>query len=450
MYKRFYKLLGFISAISVLFSVFQTFCFAEGEVSKAYLWPVPATQYITQYCGENGHKGIDIATFAENPEIVAARAGKVTESCPTSCSHIENYPDDTCKGGKGNFVTILHADGTYATYMHLKYDTITVAVGDTVKAGDVLGIMGASGLATGVHLHFQLNSADGNVISTNPDDLEYVYSKEELDDITVDYEIWKVNSEIGLNVRMGAGTDYSKIGIIPNGTIFAITETKTDSEFTWGKILYSNSNNPELNGGWCVLDYADFVKKVSAGTGNIDIGDSDTPKPPIIDDTEKPVISEFSAQPVSNYAYNIKCKISDESLDNIKIVSWAYADPDNQIDIWIDADERSERFDGENLNFNISIGNYNGASGKYFICIYAYDSAENSESYMYEFDINYMPGDINGDEIIDISDVALARAHIVGNIILDNGQVYVGDIKNNDKIIDISDVVALRNIVVNS
>ena len=63
-------------------------------------------------------------------------------------------------GGIGNCVYIKHADGVYwSNYMHL--DSMSVSVGDTVTAGQQIGIMGNSGGDYAIHLHFEL-SPDGN------------------------------------------------------------------------------------------------------------------------------------------------------------------------------------------------------------------------------------------------------------------------------------------------
>lgn len=62
-------------------------------------------------------------------------------------------------GGIG--VVVKHEDGFYSYYWHLAPNTMTVKVGDKVKAGDKVGIMGTTGLSTGVHLHFQVGY-DGN------------------------------------------------------------------------------------------------------------------------------------------------------------------------------------------------------------------------------------------------------------------------------------------------
>ena len=63
-------------------------------------------------------------------------------------------------GGIGNCIYIKHDDGVYwSNYMHL--DSMSVNVGDKVKAGQQIGIMGNSGGDYAIHLHFEL-SPDGN------------------------------------------------------------------------------------------------------------------------------------------------------------------------------------------------------------------------------------------------------------------------------------------------
>jgi multiple sugar transport system substrate-binding protein len=66
-------------------------------------------------------------------------------------------------GGYGNFVVIDHGNGFLTLYGHLTQ--ATVEVGDKVKQGDQIGLMGSTGYSTGTHLHFELRY-EGYV--TNP------------------------------------------------------------------------------------------------------------------------------------------------------------------------------------------------------------------------------------------------------------------------------------------
>ena len=72
-----------------------------------------------------------------------------------------------------------------------------------------------------------------------------------------------------------------------------------------------------------------------------------------------------------------------------------------------------------------------------------YVNAEAEDNPIAEFD-----GDINGDGNVDILDVALLRAHIVGNKTLTDDEVKIADV-NGDNNADIIDVALIRNYIVN-
>ncbi|RWB20976.1 MAG: M23 family metallopeptidase [Mesorhizobium sp.] len=87
------------------------------------------------------HKGVDWAAPVGTP-IVAAFDGEIT------------FQGDG--GGYGNLVKIAHANGRETRYAHMQKFAIASGVGTRVKAGDVIGYIGTTGLSTGPHLHFEL------------------------------------------------------------------------------------------------------------------------------------------------------------------------------------------------------------------------------------------------------------------------------------------------------
>ncbi len=92
----------------------------------------------------DGHKGIDLVTT--DREVYSATDGTVRVSV---------YDPS----GWGNYISIGDKNGLRHIYCHL--ERALVKEGDTVKAGQSIGIMGKTGNATGVHLHYQINFADG-------------------------------------------------------------------------------------------------------------------------------------------------------------------------------------------------------------------------------------------------------------------------------------------------
>ena len=118
------------------------------------LWP--ATGWLTSRMGPRAdpmtggadyHGGLDIAGERGQP-VYATASGKIT--------HI-GY-----QGAYGKLIVIDHGFGLETRYGHLS--DYTVKSGDQVKRGDVIGKVGATGRATGYHLHYEV-LANGKLLN---------------------------------------------------------------------------------------------------------------------------------------------------------------------------------------------------------------------------------------------------------------------------------------------
>ena len=54
----------------------------------------------------------------------------------------------------GNYVTVAHSNGYQSTYLHLSRIAGGIRAGRRIGRGETIGAVGATGLATGPHLHF--------------------------------------------------------------------------------------------------------------------------------------------------------------------------------------------------------------------------------------------------------------------------------------------------------
>jgi murein DD-endopeptidase MepM/ murein hydrolase activator NlpD len=157
----------------------QVFVFRERTPEGANLRPQPlAYRYALPWRGgpfrlsqgangkyshftREGRYALDIA-MPEGTPIVAARAGIVVK--------IENSQSGRGPNPSGNYVRLLHDDGTMGVYLHLLQGSVLVGEGQRLEQGRLLARSGNTGNSTGPHLHFVVQRAVGLAMESIPFD----------------------------------------------------------------------------------------------------------------------------------------------------------------------------------------------------------------------------------------------------------------------------------------
>ncbi|WP_392892746.1 peptidoglycan DD-metalloendopeptidase family protein [Pseudomonas migulae] len=102
--------------------------------------------------GPKNRYAMDIAMPVGTP-IIAARGGVVVKT--------ENAQSGRGNDPSGNFVRVLHDDGTMGVYLHLKQGSVSVREGQRVSVGSPLALSGNTGNSSGPHLHFVVQRNTG-------------------------------------------------------------------------------------------------------------------------------------------------------------------------------------------------------------------------------------------------------------------------------------------------
>lgn len=173
---------------------------SKSMMTTSFVWPVEQTNGLNDYavhyianfvdqdtsypnqlldynCGNRtydltegyNHGGTDISLWpfgwykmdSSQVKIVAAASG-------TIIGKDDGNADHNCGGtinDNWNAVYLQHSDGSVTWYGHMKNGSLTnKTVGQTVAAGEYLGLVGSSGFSTGPHLHFEVYDANDNLI----------------------------------------------------------------------------------------------------------------------------------------------------------------------------------------------------------------------------------------------------------------------------------------------
>ena len=126
----------------------------RADFAQAFVWPVKGrisgrfgNQRVYNGTPKSPHSGMDIAAPTGTP-VLAPASGIVTFAAP----------DLYLTGGT---LLLDHGHGVSSNFLHLS--RIDVKVGDRVQQGQVIGAVGATGRATGPHLHWGMNWFDVRV-----------------------------------------------------------------------------------------------------------------------------------------------------------------------------------------------------------------------------------------------------------------------------------------------
>ncbi|MCB5906449.1 M23 family metallopeptidase [Streptomyces pinistramenti] len=136
----------------------------ERKRLNAYVAPVTGSYVSTAYKASSGlwssgsHTGIDFHA-ATGTSVHSVGAGTVVEA--------------GWGGAYGNNVVIKMHDGTYTQYGHMS--SLGVSVGQSVTPGQQIGLSGATGNATGPHLHFEART--GPDYGSDIDPIAYLRSR---------------------------------------------------------------------------------------------------------------------------------------------------------------------------------------------------------------------------------------------------------------------------------
>lgn len=121
---------------------------ARADFAQDFIWPVHGrisgrfgNQRVYNGTPKSAHSGMDIAVAKGTP-VLAPAAGVIS------------FADDDLYL-TGGTVVLDHGHGVSSNFLHLS--RIDVQVGDRVEQGQVIGAVGATGRATGPHLHWGMN-----------------------------------------------------------------------------------------------------------------------------------------------------------------------------------------------------------------------------------------------------------------------------------------------------
>ncbi|HEY5816907.1 MAG TPA: M23 family metallopeptidase [Mesorhizobium sp.] len=134
----------------------------------------PGANAVDSYCGSatyDGHDGLDLRVLslvdvARGVPVLAMADGTVVgvrDESPDKMIEGQAQAQAVSREGCGNLALIDHGDGYQTRYCHMRHGTVSVRKGDSVKRGQQIGLIGASGMAEFPHVEIAV-SKDGKTL----------------------------------------------------------------------------------------------------------------------------------------------------------------------------------------------------------------------------------------------------------------------------------------------
>ncbi|MBQ6181989.1 MAG: peptidoglycan DD-metalloendopeptidase family protein [Ruminococcus sp.] len=336
------------------------------------------------------------------------------------------------KDAYGYIIIIRHADlGIYTFYAHCSQ--VKVSAGQSVAQGDVIGLVGATGYATGNHLHYGIcdNLQSGWPTCTYYDPLTYFTYTDDPSGISDPGSKFPAGFtdalagvyttkgiETYLNIRSGNGTNYAVIGKINPGD--TVTVTMSD-----GKWAYVTANGVT---GYCSMDYLQKKGEIEA-------------KMTITGQT----YPEGALNPGA--AFSLKGKIT-SAYPITKVYGGVYNSDGKPTAQYTEVAVNAATYD-LNTYFDKQIKFGSLANGVYIYKVTAEDSKGNTyELVCSEFSIGAPPekviaGDANADGKVNIADVITLQKFMTGDQSYSSKQYEASDL-DGDGIVNAFDLTLIR------
>jgi len=115
--------------------------------SGPFIWPVPEV-IVSPFGIRRSYNGGPVASFHQGIDLAADEGVPVVAGNSGRVAYVGSGPTH------GNSVLIDHGAGVFSGYNHLS--AFNVQVGQMVSKGDVVGLVGSTGMATGPHVHWEI------------------------------------------------------------------------------------------------------------------------------------------------------------------------------------------------------------------------------------------------------------------------------------------------------